>query len=77
MYCFKEASDQLLSNLKETLSSSWKWKSYAQVIEAQEALEKEGIPTYIWSVTSYNLLHRDFRDQRFDKKSYIEETLRF
>ena len=45
-----------------------------QVIEAQETLEKEGIPTYIWSVTSYNLLHRDFRDSKdSDKKSYLEE----
>ena len=47
-----------------------------QVIQAQEELEKEGIPTYIWSVTSYNLLHRDFRDSKdSDKKSYIEETI--
>ena len=47
-----------------------------RVIEAQESLEKEGIPTYIWSVTSYNLLHRDFRDSKdSNKKSYIEEII--
>ena len=47
-----------------------------EVIEAQETLEGEGIPTYIWSVTSYNLLHRDYRDSKnSEKKSYIESIL--
>ena len=77
MYCFKEASDQLLSKFKgKPIHLLGSGSLMQQVIEAQEALEKEGIPTYIWSVTSYNLLHRDFRDSKdSDKKSYIEETI--
>ena len=77
MYCFKKASDQLLSEFKgKPIHLLGSGSLMQQVIEAQEALEKEGIPTYIWSVTSYNLLHRDFRDSKdYDKKSYIEETI--
>ena len=47
-----------------------------QVIEAQEILEREGIPTFIWSVTSYNLLHRDFRESKESQQtSYVETIL--
>ena len=47
-----------------------------EVFLGQETLEEEGIPSYIWSVTSYNLLHRDYRDSKNSKnKSYIESIL--
>jgi pyruvate dehydrogenase E1 component len=46
-----------------------------QVIQAQEELEQEGIPTNIWSVTSYNLLHKDYQEARSEGKSSYLETI--
>jgi len=47
-----------------------------QVLEAQEKLERQGIPVNVWSVTSYNLLHKDFLESKKSKeKSYLENIL--
>ena len=77
MYCFRKASDDLIKQYKgKPIHLLGSGSLMQQVIEAQEILEKEGIPTFIWSVTSYNLLHRDFRESKeSDSKSYIEEAL--
>ena len=77
MYCFKNASDSLLKEYKgKPMHLLGSGSLMQQVIEAQEILEKEGIPTFIWSVTSYNLLHRDFRSSKETKqKSYVETIL--
>ena len=77
MYCFRKASDDLTKEYKgKPIHLLGSGSLMQQVIEAQEILEKEGIPTFIWSVTSYNLLHRDFRESKdSDGKSYIEEVL--
>ena len=77
MYCFRKASDDLTKEYKgKPIHLLGSGSLMQQVIEAQEILEKEGIPTFIWSVTSYNLLHRDFRESKeSDSKSYIEEAL--
>ena len=77
MYCFRKASDDLIKEYKgKPIHLLGSGSLMQQVIEAQEILEKEGIPTFIWSVTSYNLLHRDFRESKdSDGKSYIEKVL--
>ena len=77
MYCFRKASDDLTKEYKgKPIHLLGSGSLMQQVIEAQEILEKEGIPTFIWSVTSYNLLHRDFRESKdSDGKSYIEKVL--
>ncbi len=77
MYCFKEASESLIKKFKgKPIHLLGSGSLMQEVIEAQETLEGEGIPTYIWSVTSYNLLHRDYRDSKnSEKKSYIESIL--
>ena len=77
MYCFKNASENLLKEFKgKPIHLLGSGSLMQQVIEAQEILEKEGIPTFIWSVTSYNLLHRDFRESKeSDQISYVETIL--
>ena len=77
MYCFKPASESLLEKHKgKPIHLLGSGSLMQQVIEAQEILEKEGIPTFIWSVTSYNLLHRDFRDSKESQQtSYVETIL--
>ena len=77
MYCFKEASESLLKKYKgKPVHLLGSGSLMQEVIQAQEALEEDGIPTYIWSVTSYNLLHRDYQDSKnSDNKSYIESIL--
>ena len=63
MYCFKKASKDLVKNFKgDPIHLLGSGSIMQQVIQAQEELEKEGIPTNIWSVTSYNLLHKDYRE---------------
>ena len=78
MYCFRGASKDLVKNFTggpiHLLGSG---SIMQQVIQAQEELEKEGIPTYIWSVTSYNLLHRDYRESIEEgRDSYLEKILK-
>ncbi|HJM70854.1 MAG TPA: pyruvate dehydrogenase (acetyl-transferring), homodimeric type, partial [Gammaproteobacteria bacterium] len=77
MYCFKNASEILLKEYKgKPIHLLGSGSLMQQVIKAQDILEKEGIPTFIWSVTSYNLLHRDFRASKESKqKSYVETIL--
>ena len=77
MYCFKNASENLLKEFKgKPIHLLGSGSLMQQVIEAQEILEKEGIPTFIWSVTSYNLLHRDFRESKESQQtSYVETIL--
>ena len=77
MYCFKGASDNLLKEYKgKPIHLLGSGSLMQQAIEAQKVLEEEGIPTFIWSVTSYNLLHRDYRaSKNSDRKSYTETIL--
>ena len=77
MYCFKDASEELIKSSKgkpvHLLASG---SIMQQAILAQESLESEGIPTYIWSVTSYNLLHREYkRANKNFEQSYLEKIL--
>ena len=78
MYCFKQASKDLLKNFKgEPIHLLGSGSIMQQVIQAQEELEKEGIPTNIWSVTSYNLLHKDYRESIEEgRESYLETILK-
>ena len=48
-----------------------------QVINAQKALIDQGIPTDVWSVTSYNLLHKDYVDcQKSDADPFLVQALK-
>ena len=48
-----------------------------QVIKAQKELIDQGIPTDVWSVTSYNLLHKDYVDcQQSDKDPFLVQALK-
>ena len=78
MYCFKKASKDLVKNFKgDPIHLLGSGSIMQQVIQAQEELEKEGIPTNIWSVTSYNLLHKDYRESIEEgRESYLETILK-
>ena len=78
MYCFKKASKDLVKSFKgDQIHLLGSGSIMQQVIQAQEELEKEGIPTNIWSVTSYNLLHKDYRESIEEgRESYLETILK-
>jgi len=76
MYCFKRATKDLEDKYQgEPIHLLGSGSIMQQVIQAQEELEQEGIPTNIWSVTSYNLLHKDYQEARSEGKSSYLETI--
>ena len=76
MYCFKRAAKDLVDKYQgEPIHLLGSGSIMQQVIQAQEELEQEGIPTNIWSVTSYNLLHKDYQEARSEGKSSYLETI--
>ncbi len=76
MYCFKRATKDLVDKYQgEPIHLLGSGSIMQQVIQAQEELEQEGIPTNIWSVTSYNLLHKDYQEARSEGKSSYLETI--
>ena len=76
MYCFKRASKDLEDKYQgEPIHLLGSGSIMQQVIQAQQELEQEGIPTNIWSVTSYNLLHKDYQEARSEGKSSYLETI--
>jgi len=77
MYLFKSASKELEKKYTgEPIHLLGSGSIMQQVLEAQEQLESQGIPVNVWSVTSYNLLHKDFLESKKSKeKSYIENIL--
>ena len=77
MYLFKSASRELEAKYTgEPIHLLGSGSIMQQVLEAQDKLESQGIPVNVWSVTSYNLLHKDFLESKESKeKSYIENIL--
>ncbi len=77
MYLFKSASSELEKKYTgEPIHLLGSGSIMQQVLEAQDKLESQGIPVNVWSVTSYNLLHKDFLESKESKeKSYIENIL--
>jgi pyruvate dehydrogenase E1 component len=77
MYLFKNASKELEKEYTgEPIHLLGSGSIMQQVLEAQKQLECQGIPVNVWSVTSYNLLHKDFLESKKSKeKSYIENIL--
>ena len=77
MYLFKSASSELVKKYTgEPIHLLGSGSIMQQVLEAQDKLESQGIPVNVWSVTSYNLLHKDFLESKESKeKSYIENIL--
>ena len=77
MYLFKSASKELEKKYTgEPIHLLGSGSIMQQVLEAQEQLESQGIPVNVWSVTSYNLLHKNFLESKKSKeKSYIENIL--
>lgn len=77
MYLFKSASRELEAKYTgEPIHLLGSGSIMQQVLEAQDKLENQGIPVNVWSVTSYNLLHKDFLESKESKeKSYIENIL--
>ena len=77
MYLFKNASRELEKKYTgEPIHLLGSGSIMQQVLEAQKQLESQGIPVNVWSVTSYNLLHKDFLESKKSKeKSYIENIL--
>ena len=77
MYLFKSASSELEAKYTgEPIHLLGSGSIMQQVLEAQDKLESQGIPVNVWSVTSYNLLHKDFLESKESKeKSYIENIL--
>ena len=77
MYLFKSASTELeKKHTGEPIHLLGSGSIMQQVLEAQEKLERQGIPVNVWSVTSYNLLHKDFLESKKSKeKSYLENIL--
>ena len=61
MYLFKSASSELEKKYTgEPIHLLGSGSIMQQVLEAQDKLESQGIPVNVWSVTSYNLLHKRF-----------------
>ena len=77
MYLFKSASSELEKKYTgKPIHLLGSGSIMQQVLEAQDKLESQGIPVNVWSVTSYNLLHKDFLESKESKeKSYIENIL--
>ncbi|MBT8422948.1 MAG: pyruvate dehydrogenase (acetyl-transferring), homodimeric type [Gammaproteobacteria bacterium] len=80
MYLHRESATKVERGRKVSLFGSG--SIMQQVITAADLLEKNGIATDIWSVTSYSELTRDGlaverhnRLQRDQKKAYVEEVL--
>ncbi len=80
MYLYRESSTKAESGRKVNLFGSG--SIMQQVITAADLLEKNGIATDIWSVTSYSELTRDGlaverlnRLQRSQDQTYVEQTL--
>ena len=48
-----------------------------QVLSAQKTLEEKGIPVNVWSVTSYNLLHKDFiESKKSSQEPYLAKIMK-
>ena len=78
IYCFNRGPESLKKKYKgEPIHLLGSGSIMQQVINAQKALIDQGIPTDVWSVTSYNLLHKDYVDcQQSHAEPFLVQALK-
>ena len=78
IYCFNRGPEALKKKYKgDPVHLLGSGSIMQQVINAQKALIDQGIPTDVWSVTSYNLLHKDYVDcQQSHAEPFLVQALK-